>query len=66
MIGSRAAAETKPQTVQMVVDYGDGAEIRLTALPHRAGMTVLDAIEAAGAHPHGVKSSCAGWARPRS
>jgi len=54
-IGSSPAAETKPQTVQMVVDYGDGAEIRLTALPHRAGMTVLDAIEAAGAHPHGVK-----------
>ncbi len=50
-----AAADAGPQTVQLVVDFGDGAEVRLTALAHRAGMTALDATVAASAHPHGVK-----------
>ncbi len=49
------AADTKPQTVEMVVDYGDGAELHLTAIAYRAGMTALDAVQAADAHPHGVK-----------
>ncbi len=53
--GWAPAADAPPQSVQMVVDYGDGVELRLTALRWRAGMTVLDAIETAGAHPHGVK-----------
>jgi hypothetical protein len=50
-----ADAADKPQIVEMVVDYGDGVQLRFTALPWRAKLTVLDALEAAGKHPHGVK-----------
>jgi hypothetical protein len=55
LLRAAAAADSPPQTIRMVIDYGDGAEVHLTALPYRAEMTVLDALEAAGAHPHGVK-----------
>ncbi len=49
-----AAAAQKTATVQLVVDYGDGAEQRFTALPWKDGMTVLDALNAAQAHRHGI------------
>jgi hypothetical protein len=48
------AAEPKAATVRLVVDYGDGVETHFKALPWREGMTVLDALDAAGKHPHGV------------
>jgi len=48
------AADPRP-AVSLVVDYGDGVELRFRELPHRAGMTVLDALAAAGKHPRGVK-----------
>jgi hypothetical protein len=57
------AADTKPATVRLVVDYGDGAELHLTAIPWRAEMTVLDALTAVQAHPHGVKFSARGSGR---
>jgi len=41
--------------VQLVIDYGDGAQLHFPALPWREGMTVLDALKAASAHQHGVK-----------
>ena len=47
---------TPARTVQMVIDYGDGAQLRFTALPWKEKMTVLDALSAAGQHPHGVKA----------
>ncbi len=50
-----AADDSKAETVALVVDFGDGAEVRLKSLAWREDMTVLDAVEAAGAHPHGVK-----------
>ena len=43
------------RTVEMVIDYGDGVQVRFTALAWREKMTVLDAVSAASAHPHGVK-----------
>ena len=46
--------EPKASAVRLVVDYGDGAEVHLTALRWREGMTVLDALNAAQAHPHGI------------
>jgi uncharacterized protein DUF4430 len=49
-----AAAAQKTATVQLVVDYGDGAELRFKALPWKEGMTVLDALNAAKAHRHGI------------
>jgi uncharacterized protein DUF4430 len=54
-----AAATTAPcaepeANVQLVVDYGDGVQLRFGALPWRDGMTVFDALSAAAAHRHGV------------
>ena len=49
-----AVAAQKAATVQLVVDYGDGAELRFKALPWKEGMTVLDALNAAQAHRHGI------------
>lgn len=51
---SPAAAAQKAPTVQLVVDYGDGAEVRFKALPWKEGMTVLDALNLAQAHRHGI------------
>jgi hypothetical protein len=48
------AADPRP-AVSLAVDYGDGVELRFRELPYRAGMTVLDALTAAGKHPRGVK-----------
>ncbi|HKD37626.1 MAG TPA: DUF4430 domain-containing protein [Pirellulales bacterium] len=42
------------KTIQLTIDFGDGAEKRLTAIPFHGGMTVLDALEAAKHHPHGI------------
>ena len=42
------------QVVQLTIDFGDGAEKRFTAIAFREGITVLDVLEAAKAHPHGV------------
>jgi hypothetical protein len=54
------AIASPARTVEMVIDYGDGVQTRFTALPWREKMTVLDAVNAAAAHPHGVKSSVRG------
>jgi hypothetical protein len=48
------AAEPKPPTVRLVVDFGDGVQTHFTALPWSAEMTVLDALVAAQKHPHGI------------
>lgn len=55
MQATPAVAAQKTATVQLVVDYGDGAEVRFKALPWKEGMTVLDALNAAQAHRHGIK-----------
>ncbi len=44
-----------PQTVQLIIDYGDGVQKHFTALEWKDGMTVLDALEAAQKHPRGIK-----------
>jgi hypothetical protein len=51
-----AAAADPPATVRLVVDYGDDVQIRFGALPWKEGMTVIDALEAAGKLAHGVSS----------
>jgi hypothetical protein len=55
MPGAPAIASQKTATVQLVVDYGDGVELRFKALPWKEGMTVLDVLSAAQAHRHGIK-----------
>ncbi len=54
------AVESPARTVEMVIDYGDGVQVRFTALDWKEKMTVLDAVTAAGAHAHGVKSTIRG------
>ena len=51
---SPAAPTSARRTVELVIDFGDGAEKRFTELPWRENMTVLDVLEAAKAHPHGI------------
>jgi hypothetical protein len=41
--------------VSVVIDYGDGVKKTFTALPWKKGMTVLDALRAASAHPRGIQ-----------
>lgn len=51
------AAGARAATVSLVIDYGDGAQLLFTSIPWRSGMTVLDSLVYAQAHPHGVKFS---------
>jgi hypothetical protein len=44
-----------PQTVRLIIDYGDGVQKHFTALEWKDGMTVLDAMEEAQKHPRGMK-----------
>jgi len=43
-----------PKTIRLIVDYGDGVEKHFTAIAHKKEMTVLDALNAAKASPHGI------------
>ena len=45
---------TPNRTVRLIIDYNDGVEKHFTALVFRDGMTVLDAVKAAKASPHGI------------
>jgi hypothetical protein len=54
LAGSAVGAAQKTSTVRLVIDYGDGAQLHLTAIPWREGMTALDALSAAKSHRHGV------------
>jgi hypothetical protein len=42
------------RTVELVIDYGDGAEKRFGRIPWHEGLTALDALAAAKNRPHGV------------
>src|SRR4051812_37384696 len=56
LVAAHCPAADKPgSAVQLVIDYGDGAQLHFPALAWREGMTVLDALKAASVHPHGVK-----------
>ena len=50
-----ASAEDSPKTVRLTIDYGDGMQKVFTALPWKAELTVLGALEAASKHPRGIK-----------
>lgn len=55
-IGRVPAVERAPAkpAVRLIVDFGDGAQRVYTALPWTKGMTVLDAMDKARTHPHGI------------
>jgi hypothetical protein len=50
-----AASAQEKHTVKVFIDFGDGFEKRYAALPWREGMTVLDAMQQASRHPHGIE-----------
>lgn len=50
-----AEPATAPNTLRMVIDYGDGVEKHFTAIPFKQGMTALDALKYAQKHPRGIK-----------
>jgi hypothetical protein len=56
--GQRAPAQNA--TIRLVVDYGDGVIKTVTGLPWSKGSSVLDVMNAAKAHPHGITFSYTG------
>jgi opacity protein-like surface antigen len=56
-----AAAEDPTPTVRLIVDYGDGASKTINNLAWAKGNTVLDAMKAATARPHGISFSYTGF-----
>ena len=53
---SAAVRSQEPaKTVRLTIDYGDGVQKVFTALPWKADLTVLGALEAAARHPRGIK-----------
>jgi len=50
-----ARAEEPARSVRLTIDYGDGVHKVFTALPWKAELTVLGALEAAAKHPRGIK-----------
>jgi hypothetical protein len=54
-VGTVRGADSPSAAVSLVVDYGDGAQLLLSAIPWHDGMTVLDTLTFAQNHPHGVK-----------
>ena len=55
-----AAGGDTAQTVRLVVDYGDGVTKTVNNLAWAKGSTVLDAMKAATARPHGISFSYTG------
>jgi hypothetical protein len=54
------AAGSAEQSVRLIVDYGDGAAKTVANLAWAKGNTVLDAMKAATARPHGISFSYTG------
>jgi len=46
--------ESKP-TVELTIDFGDGAEKRYRTIPWKEGMTAGDSLDYAEKHPHGIE-----------
>ena len=55
-----AAGQEAAQTVRLLVDYGDGVTKTVSGLAWSKGSTVLDAMKAATARPHGISFSYTG------
>jgi hypothetical protein len=47
-------AEAGEPAVELMIDYGDGAQKRFTRVPHQDGMTALAALRFAAKHPRGI------------
>jgi Domain of unknown function (DUF4430) len=53
-------ADPKPQTLELVIDYGDGSEKRFTGIAWKDSMTVFDVLRTAERRPHGISVSSRG------
>ena len=60
LAGRAVLAQTAPNTVRLVVDYGDGASKIIDGLPWAKGNTVFDVMQAAAGRPHGISFSYTG------
>jgi hypothetical protein len=54
MVGATQQARAQGATVCLVVDYGDGVIKSIRDLPWSKGQTVLDLMNAAKTHAHGI------------
>ncbi|HVZ94893.1 MAG TPA: DUF4430 domain-containing protein [Phycisphaerales bacterium] len=54
------ADDPKPKTISLTIDYSDGFQKRYTALPWKENMTVMDALDAAKAHPRPITYESSG------
>ena len=60
LLAASHGAFAQPATVRLVIDYGDGVIKTITGLPWSKGSTVLDAMNAAKARPHGITFNATG------
>src|SRR5262245_2014877 len=60
LLGACADSFAQPATVRLVIDYGDGVTKTITDLPWSKGQTVLDVMNAAKNHPHGITFNASG------
>src|ERR1700731_963808 len=54
LLSQKLPAPTASTSIYLTISYGDDAEKRFT-LPFRKEMSVLDAMKAAQANPHGIR-----------
>ena len=52
---AKPAKRDTPPTIELTIDYGDGAQKRFPEVPWKKGMTVMDTVLWAGKHPHGLQ-----------
>ena len=45
----------EPNRVTLVIDYGDGVQKHFTAIAWKEGLTVLEVMRTAQAHPRGIR-----------
>lgn len=45
----------KPQTVLLVIDFGDQSQKHFTGIAWRQGMTIKEVLEVASKHPRGIR-----------
>jgi hypothetical protein len=60
VLGAGAASFAQTATVRLVIDYGDGVIKTITDLPWSKGQTVLDVMNVAKTHPHGITFNASG------
>ncbi|MFI4876046.1 MAG: DUF4430 domain-containing protein [Blastopirellula sp. JB062] len=59
-LAAPAYSAESEQTVQVIVDYGDGSEKHFTQIPWKSNLNVFAATQAASRHPRGFKLSSKG------